>query len=129
MLRFQLQRHELFECDLKLQGIQYKTLKPRLILTANGKEIYFEGKVENFKCTIPVFLNEGNPTKGIAILELVVDDKEYIQPWNSPYESYTYNLVVTEAKKPAPKPVPEKSKITKEDIHKILDALEKKKKK
>jgi hypothetical protein len=121
MLRFQLQRHELFECQLQISGIPYGSLKPRLILvSSNGKESQYEGRFVNDICSIPVFIKEGKPEKGTAILEVIIDEDEYIRPWESPYEAFTYKILSETGKKPDEK-IPN---VSKEDIHNIIDFID-----
>lgn len=116
MLRFQLQRHELFECQLQISGIPFESLRPRLILkTSDGKESQYEGKFVNDICMIPVFIKESSPQKGKAILEVVIDENEYIQPWESPYEAFTYKILSE---------TPSNMKVSKEEIHSIIDFID-----
>ena len=116
MLRFQLQRHELFECQLQISGIPFESLKPRLILvSSNGKKSQFEGKFSGNVCSIPVFIKDGNPQKGTATLEVVIDENEYIQPWESPYEAFTYKILSE---------IKPKTDVSKDEIHSIIDFID-----
>lgn len=139
MLKFQLQKRELFECELSIDGIDYEKLTPRLVLIpeiVGGKKFQFEGTFKDSKCYVPVFLDE-HPTKnGIAILEVTIDDSEYIEPWKSTYEVYSLSSVVkTEARTSSmvKKSIVENKQptneitipdVSKSEIRRIIDAID-----
>ena len=129
MLKFHMKKDEQFECELKLEGVEYQKLQPRLILIPDGdKKMQFEGIYKNSKCFVPVFIKDTVTRKGLAILEIVIDSKEYIRPWSSPYEIIGVNIIITETKVvEKPKKIIHLPAIKKEDIHTILDQIESKK--
>ena len=79
---------ELFECNIKLEGVSLKNSQARLIIESEDINLLFKGQITSEgKCIIPIKklkgLLEGN-TKGEIKLEIIAEDT-YFTPWKSEF--------------------------------------------
>lgn len=85
-----LDKNNLFECDIQLQGASIKNSFARIILEGNEHSYVFNGEIDQHgHCSIEINklknIFEGNQT-GIIKLEVIADDV-YFSPWNDSYNT------------------------------------------
>lgn len=88
MYTIQLDSSKIFECTLKLKGVNIKNTKVNLVIESNEFDIKCRGQIqEDGKVSIPIrklkgIINEN--TQGKFYLEVIADDTYFI-PFNSEY--------------------------------------------
>jgi len=78
-------REQTFTCGVKIEGSQYTKAIPRLIVTSNGRNIFFEGVLKGGECHITIPPMSDIDDEGKVALELVIDNA-LMTPWNSTYK-------------------------------------------
>lgn len=78
-------REQTFKCKVKIEGSQYSKVTPRLVVSSEGKNIFFEGKIIDEKCYITIPPMSNISKNGNVSLELIIDNAIMI-PWNSTYK-------------------------------------------
>lgn len=120
MYTFFIDKQEIFECKLDLEGAKLSDSKARLVLESNNYNLLFYGKIdENGKCQIPVKRLKnllGESDSGKVKLEVIAEDT-YFEPWTDTYNVKTNKKVTVEVvTKENAKPLTEK-KVTVTPIH------------
>jgi hypothetical protein len=101
-----LDKNNLFECDIQLQGASIKNSFARIILESNDYSYVFKGEIDqNGHCSVEINklknLFENNESGSIT-LEVVADDV-YFSPWSDTYQtdlSKKIDVVVKEQEEP-----------------------------
>lgn len=101
-----LDKHNLFECDIQLQGASIKNSFARIIVEGKEHSYIFNGEIdENGHCSVPMNKLKGifetNET-GTMKLEVVADDV-YFSPWTDSYKidlSKKIDVVIKEQEEP-----------------------------
>lgn len=81
-------KQEVFECSIKLEGASIDNAKARLVLESELMNLVFMGKIDSKgNCSVPIkklknILPEA--TEGKMTLEVIADDT-YFEPWESEY--------------------------------------------
>ena len=140
-------KHNIFECDIQLEGASLNQAFARVIVEGNDLNLVFNGDINNEgNCRIEMpklnMLKEGGEMK----LEVIADDM-YFNPWNSDFELKKSKNITVEVKQPTnqiikenkakvnvkinnetpvvkrkkvTKPTIKESKFTKQDLRKLL---------
>ena len=140
-------KHNIFECDIQLEGASLNQAFARVIVEGNDLNLVFNGNINNDgNCRIEMpklnMLKEGGEMK----LEVIADDM-YFNPWNSDFELKKSKNITVEVKQPTnqiikenkakvnvkinnetpvvkrkkvTKPTIKESKFTKQDLRKLL---------
>lgn len=101
-----LDKNNLFECDIQLQGASLKSSFARIIVEGKEHSYIFKGEIdENGHCSVEMNklkdIFENNET-GTIKLEVVADDV-YFSPWEDAYQtdlSKKIDVVVKEQEEP-----------------------------
>lgn len=101
-----LDKNNLFECDIQLQGASLKSSFARIIVEGKEHSYVFNGEIdENGHCSVEINklkdIFENNET-GTIKLEVVADDV-YFSPWEDAYQtdlSKKIDVVVKEQEEP-----------------------------
>ena len=101
-----LDKNNLFECDIQLQGASIKNSFARVILESNDYSYVFNGEIDQYgHCSVEMNklknIFESNETGSIK-LEVVADDV-YFSPWSDTYQtdlSKKIDVVVKEQEEP-----------------------------
>ena len=125
-----LDKNNLFECDIQLQGASIKNSFARIIVEGNEHTYVFKGQIdENGHCSVEMNklkdIFENNET-GTIKLEVVADDV-YFSPWEDAYQtdlSKKIEVVVKEQEEPSKpmisvsvkKPIVEETKVVKTPV-------------
>ena len=104
--RLYLDKNNLFECDIQLQGASIKNSFARIILEGKEHSYVFNGEIDqNGHCSVEMnklkTIFENDET-GTIKLEVVADDV-YFSPWNDSYQtdlSKRIDVVVKEQEEP-----------------------------
>lgn len=104
--RLYLDKNNLFECDIQLQGASLKSSFARIIIEGKEHSYVFNGEIdENGHCSVEMNklkdIFENNET-GTIKLEVVADDV-YFSPWEDAYQtdlSKKIDVVVKEQEEP-----------------------------
>jgi len=104
--RLYLDKNNLFECDIQLQGASIKNSFARIILESKDHSYVFKGEIDqNGHCSVEMNklkdLFESDETGSIS-LEVVADDV-YFSPWSDTYQtdlSKKIDVVVKEQEEP-----------------------------
>lgn len=102
-----LDKNNLFECDIQLQGASIKNSFARVILESNDYSYVFNGQIDQYgHCSVEMNklknIFESNETGSIK-LEVVADDV-YFSPWSDTYQtdlSKKIDVVVKEQEEPS----------------------------
>lgn len=88
MHTFYIDKQELFECKLSLEGAKLTDSKARLVLESDNYNLLFYGSIdENGKCQIPVKKLKnllGESDTGKVRLEVIAEDT-FFEPWSDTY--------------------------------------------
>ena len=96
-----LDKEEVFECAIELQGASISKAIPRILLECNGINLVFIGKIAaGGKCKIPIkklrgLVDEGS--RGTIKLEIISEDV-YFQPWSDKFEVSVARKATVEVK-------------------------------
>lgn len=101
-----LDKNNLFECDIQLQGASIKNSFARIIVESKDHSYVFKGEIDqNGHCSVEMNklkdIFENNETGSIS-LEVVADDV-YFSPWSDTYQtdlSKKIDVVVKEQEEP-----------------------------
>lgn len=104
--RLYLDKNNLFECDIQLQGASIKNSFARIILESKDHSYVFKGQIDqNGHCSVEMNklkdLFESDESGSIS-LEVVADDV-YFSPWSDTYQtdlSKKIDVVVKEQEEP-----------------------------
>lgn len=93
-----IDKPEVFNCKIQVEGGEESTSKPRLIMKSNGFNYIFEGTIDDGEVNIPLnklnkILKEGQSDK--LQLEIVVDDTLLV-PWEGEYSTKISKKAVVE---------------------------------
>ena len=93
-------KHNIFECDIQLEGASLNQAFARVIVEGNDLNLVFNGDINNEgNCRIEMpklnMLKEGGEMK----LEVIADDM-YFNPWNSDFELKKSKNITVEVKQP-----------------------------
>jgi hypothetical protein len=104
--RLYLDKNNLFECDIQLQGASIKNSFARIILEGKEHSYVFNGEIDqNGHCSVEMNKLKDifeNDETGTIKLEVVADDV-YFSPWNDSYQtdlSKRIDVVVKEQEEP-----------------------------
>lgn len=127
MYTFYIDKQEIFECKLDLEGAKLSDSRARLVLESNNYNLLFYGKIdENGKCQIPVKRLKnllGETDTGKVKLEVIAEDT-YFEPWADTYNVKTNKKVTVEVvSKNNAKQITEK-KVTVTPIHQSTQLTE-----
>jgi hypothetical protein len=129
MYKLFVDRSEIFECKITLEGASLKDATSRIVVNTPDLKLMFEGTIDNQgNCKIPIrklrgLFNEND--KGTMKLEVIAEDT-YFLPWESDFEVDTAKKIKVEVKQQS-KPLVKSSKpkmIVKEVKH-PFDPVEK----
>jgi len=101
-------KQEIFECDIKLEGASISNAKARLVLETEQVNLIFMGEIDNKgNCSVPIkklknILPEN--TSGQMTLEVIADDT-YFEPWKSDFFVKASKSVTVEVKQSSKKEV------------------------
>jgi hypothetical protein len=88
MYKLFVDKTELFECDIKLEGASLKNSQARLLIESPDLSLIFKGEIDsNGKCKIPIRKLKGileENTQGNIKLEVIAEDT-YFTPWESDF--------------------------------------------
>jgi len=108
-------KQEVFECSIKLEGASISNAKARLILESDNLNLVFYGKIDSKgNCSVPIkklknILPES--TEGSMTLEVIADDT-YFEPWTSDFHVKASKAVKVEVRE---------QKINKPEIKAIVE--------
>ena len=101
MYKLYVDRTELFECDIKIEGASLTNSKARLVVETNDYSLMFNGKINHAgKCEIPIRKLKGlidESSKGNMRLEVIAEDT-YFTPWKSEFNIEASKKVTVEIK-------------------------------
>ena len=88
MITLYIDREQLFECKVKVEGTDFNKVVSRLIISPTGssKHLFIEGVVEGGICKIKIPPITEISKNGNISLEVIVDNNNIFKPWNSTYE-------------------------------------------
>lgn len=94
-------KSELFECDIKLEGVSLSKSSARLVVETSDYSLLFKGEINsNGKCEIPIRKLKGlidENTTGNIRLEVIAEDT-FFTPWESDFEVDASKKVTVEVK-------------------------------
>ena len=89
MYRLFIDKTEVFECQIQLEGASLKDSQARLIIESPEVSLLFQGKIDNLgNCQIPIKKLKGlldESTEGKIKLEVIAEDT-YFTPWSSDFK-------------------------------------------
>lgn len=102
MYTLYIDKPELFEAHIQIEGASISNTICRLVLEHNNHSLLFEGKIEKNTAKIPLnslksILKEGDT--GLMKLEVIADDT-YFVPWKSDYLANVSKKITAEVKEP-----------------------------
>ena len=101
MYKLFIDKTELFECSISLQGASLKKSKARLVVETPEYSLLFNGTIsKSGKCEIPIRKLKGlidEDTSGNIRLEVIAEDT-FFTPWESNFEVETSKKVTVEIK-------------------------------
>ena len=101
MYKLFIDKSELFECDIKLEGASLSKSKARLVVETSDYSLLFNGSISSGgKCEIPIRRLKGlidENTSGNIRLEVVAEDTLFT-PWESDFEVDASKKVTVEVK-------------------------------
>lgn len=81
-------KQEVFECSIKLEGASIENAKARLMLESDKMNLVFMGEIDkNGNCSVPIKKLKNilpEQTEGKMTLEVIADDT-YFEPWESDF--------------------------------------------
>ena len=101
MYKLFVDRSEIFECKITLEGASLKDATSRIVVNTPDLKLMFEGTIDNQgNCKIPIrklrgLLGEND--KGTMRLEVIAEDT-YFEPWNSDFIIDTSKKINVEVK-------------------------------
>ena len=111
MYKLFIDKSELFECDIKLEGASLSKSSARLVVETSDYSLLFKGEINSSgKCEIPIRKLRGlmdESTTGNIRLEVIAEDT-FFTPWESDFEVDASKKVTVEVKsQSAKKPIVE----------------------
>jgi len=102
LYKLYLDKQELFEADIQIEGANSNSAKCRLVIETPTINLFCEGNISNNKCKISIpklnsILNES--LTGKIKLEVIVDDALFT-PWSSTYQTKLNTKVTAEIAQP-----------------------------
>jgi len=114
MYKLFIDKAELFECDIKIEGTSLSKSTARLVVETSDYSLMFNGKISsNGKCTIPIKKLKGlidESSNGNMRLEVIAEDTYFI-PWKSKFEIDSSKKVTVEVKSQSDKKVIKENKV------------------
>jgi TusA-related sulfurtransferase len=97
-----IDKSELFEATVNIEGADSSTAKCRLVVEAKGMSFLFSGTLNGSNCEIPIkklknYIQEGD--RGMLRLEVIADDT-YFSPWQSEFVANVSRKVTAEITEP-----------------------------
>ena len=119
-------KHNIFECDIQLEGASLNQAFARVIVEGNDLNLVFNGDINNEgNCRIEMpklnMLKEGGEMK----LEVIADDM-YFNPWNSDFELKKSKNITVEVKQPKDNVIKENKAKVKVNINQQTPVTQKK---
>ena len=115
MYKLFIDKTELFECSISLQGASLKKSKARLVVETQDYSLFFNGTIsKSGKCEIPIRKLKGlidEDTSGSIRLEVIAEDT-FFTPWESDFEVETSKKVTVEVKSQTTKKPIVEAKVT-----------------
>lgn len=128
MYRLFIDKAEIFECDIKVEGTSLNKSKARLVIETQNYSLLFNGKIDSSgKCTIPIKKLKGlieENSKGNIRLEVIAEDT-YFTPWESNFEVEASKKVTVEVKSQEEKPLIKESKVEVENVNQEINDTDK----
>ena len=101
MYKLFIDKPEVFECNIKLEGASLKNSTARLVIESEDISLLFEGTIDkDGKCSIPIKKLKNlleNDTSGQIKLEVIAEDT-YFTPWKSDFIVESSKKVTVEVK-------------------------------
>ena len=101
MYKLFIDKSELFECNIKLEGASLSKSKARLVVETSDYSLLFNGSIDSQgKCEIPIRKLKGlvdENTTGNIRLEVIAEDT-FFTPWESDFEVDASKKVTVEVK-------------------------------
>jgi|TARA_Y100000389_G_C17219894_1_gene392811 hypothetical protein len=123
MYRLFIDKAEVFECDIKVEGTSLNKSKARLIIETKNYSLLFDGKIDSSgKCSIPIKKLKGlieENSKGSIRLEVIAEDT-YFTPWETTFEVEASKKVVVEVSAQTESEVIAESKVEVTEVKKEI---------
>lgn len=102
MYKLIIDKPDIFEATINIEGAESKSAKCRLVVEANSMSYLFEGTLKGENCRIPIkklknYLQDGDT--GTLRLEVIADDT-YFSPWQSEFKASVSRKVTAEVAEP-----------------------------
>ena len=113
MYKLFVDRSEIFECKITLEGASLKDAASRMVVNTPDLKLMFEGTIDNQgNCKIPIRKLRGllgEDSKGTMKLEVIAEDT-YFLPWESDFIVDTSKKIKVEVKGQQNQPITESKK-------------------
>ncbi len=127
MYRLFIDKAEIFECDIKVEGTSLNKSKARLVIETQNYSLLFNGKIDSSgKCSIPIKKLKGlieENSKGNIKLEIIAEDT-YFTPWETTFEVEASKKVTVEVKSQEEKPTITESKVEVTEVKNEINDLD-----